>query len=178
MIKLIIGAVVAVFLVIGGFMILDPVLNPSSSADTTEVAETFTYTIEGEVSKVGTYTLSDNVSMADLIDAAGGVSSNADDLAYFSTATLKAGETYYIASKYDNSDICSKSEIAKVNINSDSAEMMMSVNGITSSIASSIVSYRLEKGTFQTIEQIKEVYGIGEATYRRIRNYVILHSEE
>ena len=175
MVKLIIGAVIAVFLVIGGFMLLDPMINQSQTAEVTEVGETFTYTIEGEVSKVGTYTLKDAISMSDLIEAAGGVSSNADDRAYFSTASLKAGETYYIASKFDSTDVCGTSAISKVNINKDDATTLMSVNGITSSIASSIVSYRGEKGTFQTLEQLKEVYGIGDATYRRIRNYVILH---
>ena len=175
MVKLIIGAVVAVFLVIGAFMLLDPVMNPQTVAETTEVGETFTYTIEGEVSKVGTYTLADAITMADLIEAAGGVSANADDRAYISTAPLKAGQTYFIASKYDATDVCGNSSITKVNINADDAETMMSINGITSSIASSIVSYRSEKGTFETIEQLKEVYGIGDATYRRVRNYVILH---
>lgn len=178
MVKLIIGAVVAVFLVIGGFMLLDPMINSQTVADTTEVVETYAYTIEGEVSKSGTYTLADAISMADLINAAGGVSSNADDRAYFESAVLKAGQTYYIASKYDASDVCGSSEIKKVNINKDDAEKLMSINGITSSVASSIVSYRAEKGTFQTLEQLKEVYGIGDATYRRIRNYVILHESE
>lgn len=178
MVKLIIGALVAVFLVIGGFMLLDPVLNQSQTAETVEVGETYTYTIEGEVNKVGTYTLSDAVTMADLIEAAGGISSNADERSYFETASLTAGTTYYIASKYDSSDVCGNSEITKVNINADDASTLTSINGITSSIASSIVSYRSEKGTFQTLEQLKEVYGIGDATYRRIRNYVILHTNE
>lgn len=178
MVKLIIGAVIAVFLVIGGFILLDPVINQNTSAPTTEVANTFTYTIEGEVNKVGTYTLSDNVSMADLIEAAGGVSANADDRAYFESASLTAGQTYYIASKYDASDVCGNNEITKVNINKDDAKKLMSINGITSSVASSIVSYRAEKGTFETLEQLKEVYGIGDATYRRVRNFVILHDSE
>ena len=176
MVKLIIGAVIAVFLVIGSFMLLDPVINSQTVEETTEVAQTFTYTIEGEVSKVGTYTLSDAITLSDLINAAGGVSSNADDRAYYLSASLKAGETYYIPAKFDATDICGNTTLSKVNINSDNAETMMSVNGITSSIASSIVSYRQEKGTFQTLEQLKEVYGIGDATYRRIRNYVILHN--
>ena len=175
MVKLIIGAVIAVFVVIGAFMLLDPVINPQTVAETTEVGETFSYTIEGEVSKVGTYTLADAITMADLIEVAGGVSANADERAYFSTASLTAGQTYYIASKYDSTDVCGNSSITKVNINADDAETLMSINGITSSVASSIVSYRAEKGTFQTLEQLKEVYGIGDATYRRVRNYVILH---
>ncbi len=178
MTKLIIGAVIAVFLVIGGFMLLDPMLNSSQTAETVEVVDGHTYTIEGEVVKVGTYTLSDAVTMADLIEAAGGVSANADDRAFYETAPLTAGQTYYIASRFDASDVCGNSQIEKVNINVDDATTLMSVNGITSSVASSIVSYRAEKGSFQTLEQLKEVYGIGDATYRRIRNYVILHEVE
>ena len=178
MTKLIIGAVIAVFLVIGGFMLLDPMLNQSQTAETVEVVESHTYTIEGEVTKVGTYTLKDAITMADLIDAAGGVSANADDRAYYLSAPLKAGQTYFIASKFDASDICGTSTISKVNINADDSTTLMGINGITSSIASSIVSYRQEKGSFQTLEDLKEVYGIGDATYRRIRNYVILHNAE
>ena len=175
MVKLIIGAIIAVFIVIGGFMLLDPILNPTTTSETVEVGETYSYTIEGEVKKVGTYTLADVATMADLIEAAGGISSNADERAYFETASIKAGNTYYVASKYDSSDLCGNSQITKVNINSDDANSLMTINGITSSIASSIVSYRQENGTFQTLEQLKEVYGIGDATYRRIRNFVILH---
>ena len=182
MAKILIGVVIAAFVVIIGFLIIDPDLNvlQNNSAQISEVVESTQsgskYTIEGEVNKAGTYVLSDSITMADLIAAAGGTNSNADDLAYFENATLKAGSTYYIAGKYDTTDICSKSEVSKVNINEDDAATLMSVNGITTSIASSIVSYRTENGIFNTIEQLMDVYGIGNATYHKIRNYVILHA--
>lgn len=180
MIKIMIGVVIVAFIVIIGFMVIDPDLNQSQtiSGSVTEVSTQAgsKYTIEGEVYKAGTYVLKDGVTMGDLIEAAGGTTANADDLAYFSTASLKAGSSYYIASKFDETDICSKSEISKVNINEDGAETLMSVNGITTSIASSIVSYRTENGIFNTIEDLLNVYGIGNATYHKVRNYVILHS--
>ena len=180
MMKILIGVVVAAFVVIIGFLIIDPDLNQvNDNTAISEVIDTKTgskYTIEGEVNKAGTYVLSDSITMADLIEAAGGTNSNADDLAYFPNASLKAGSTYYIAGKYDQTDVCSKSEVSKVNINEDDATTLMSVNGITTSIASSIVSYRTENGIFNTIEQLMEVYGIGNATYHKIRNYVILHA--
>ena len=180
MVKVLIGVVVATFIVVIGFLLIDPDLNQVTDNNAvTEVVDTKNgnkYTIEGEVNKAGTYVLSDSATMADLIAAAGGVNSNADELAYFENATLKSGSTYYIAGKYDATDICSKSEVTKVNINEDDATTLMSVNGITTSIASSIVSYRTENGIFNTIEQVMEVYGIGNATYHKIRNYVILHA--
>ena len=181
MAKILIGVVVVAFVVVIGFLLIDPDLNQVT--DNGAISEVINntqngskYTIEGEVNKAGTYVLSDSATMADLIEAAGGVNSNADECAYFENAILKSGSTYYIAGKYDTTDICSKSEVSKVNINEDDATTLMSVNGITTSIASSIVSYRSENGQFNPIEQVMEVYGIGNATYHKIRNYVILHA--
>ena len=179
MAKILIGVVVVAFIVIIGFLVIDPDLNQvNNNGAISEVIDTSgsKYTIEGEVNKAGTYVLSESITMADLIAAAGGVTSNADDLAFFDEASLKSGSTYYIAGKYDETDICSKTEISKVNINEDDAATLMSVNGITTSIASSIVSYRSENGIFDTIEELMDVYGIGNATYRKIRSYVILHA--
>lgn len=176
MFKIMIGVIIAAAVIIVGFMMIDPNVNTTTNPDTTEVVDSGSaFTIEGEVNKPGTYSLTDTVTMADLISAAGGETSNADDLAYFEDAELTAGSTYYIASKYDVSDVCNNKEITKVNINSDDSDTLMNINGITSSIASSIVSYRTSNGTFKTIEQLLDVYGIGNATYRKIRNFVVLH---
>ena len=177
MYKVIIGVVIAAAVLIIGFMMIDPKVNNNQTTNTTQTIDSGSaYTIEGEVNKPGTYVLSDGITMADLIQAGGGLTNNADDLAFFEQASLKAGNTYYIASKYDATDICNNDPIAKVNVNSDTADTLTNVNGITTSIASSIVSYRTSNGVFQTIEQLMEVYGIGNATYRKVRNFVTLHA--
>ena len=178
MYKVIIGVVIAAAIMIIGFMIIDPNVNNNQTTNNQQTTQESgsTYTIEGEVNKPGTYVLSQGITMADLINAGGGVTHNADELAYFEQVNLTAGNTYYIASKYDATDVCNNNPIVKVNINSDPADTLTSVNGITSSIASSIVSYRTSNGVFQTIEQLMEVYGIGNATYRKIRNYITLHA--
>ena len=180
MLKILIGVTIVAFIVIIGFLVIDPDLNPATTVNSNNITEVSTqggskYTIEGEVYKAGTYVLKDGITMHDLLEAAGGTTANADELAFYDTAKLKAGTTYYIASKFDETDICSKSEISKVNINQDDAQTLMNVTGITTSIASSIVSYRTENGIFNTIEDLLNVYGIGNATYHKIRNYVILH---
>ena len=181
MFKIMIGVIIVSAIVIMGFMIIDPKVNATNVNMITEVVDgsglsNYRYTIEGEVNKPGTYALNENVTIGDLISAAGGVTANADDLAYFEESVIKSGSTYYIASKYNANDICNTQEITKVNINADDADTLMTINGITSSIASSIVSYRTGNGYFQTIEQLMEVYGVGNATYRKIRNFVILHN--
>ncbi len=178
MIKILIGVVIATVVVISGFILLDP-SNKTTLSETTDVTETakntFSVTVQGAVYKEGTYTMKENATMSDLIDAAGGTTSAADYRAFYEDAVLVSGMTYYIASLYDASDLCNTSELEKVNINSDDAATLGTVNGISASIASSIVSYRGSTGLFSTIEQLQEVYGIGSQTYKRIRNYVILH---
>lgn len=178
MIKILIGVVVATIAVIGVFLFLDPntKITNTNTTDVTETAKnTLSITVEGSVNKPGAYTMEENTTMLDLIDAAGGTTSSADERAYYDDAVLVNGMTYYIASKFDASDLCSNSELEKVNINYDDATTLSSVSGITNTIANSIVTYRSSNGLFTTIEQLQEVYGIGSATYKKIRNYVILH---
>jgi len=177
MIKILIGVVIAAFVVAIGFLVINPDLNSVTNNSITEVLDTdgSKYSIEGEVNKAGTYVLKEGITMADLIEAAGGLTSNADTLAFYESAPLVEGSSYYIASKFDDTDICSKNEIEKVNINEDDEATLMTINGVSTSIANSIVSYRTENGIFDTLEELMEVYGIGNATYRKIRNYVILH---
>ena len=177
MFKILIGVLIAAFVVIVGFMVIDPNIKAGTQDYTTLVTSqnTLSYTIEGEVSKAGTYTLSDVATMQDLIDAAGGLTSNADSRCFFSDTVISKSVTYYIAPLYNESDICNTSEIDKVNVNVDDSEKLMTINGVTSSIASSIVSHRTSNGEFKTIESLMDVYGIGNATYKKIRNYVILH---
>lgn len=178
MIKLMIGAVVVAFICIVGFLVLDPDLEatPTETAEVSnDPSSSGKYSIEGEVKKAGTYTFSDTPTMDDLISAAGGLTSNADERSYYTTYELTAGKTYYIASYYESSDLCGTSTIEKANINTADAETLAEVNGVSKTVANSIVSYRLEKGDYKCLEDLLDVYGIGNATYRKIRNYVILH---
>lgn len=178
MIKLIIGAVVVGFIVIIGFLIIDPdvqVDEPQTAEVSEEPTTSGKFSIEGEVNKPGTYTFNDTPTMDELISAAGGLTGNADERAYYTTYELTAGKTYYIASTFESSDLCGSAKLEKANINKDDAEQLSEVNGISKTIASSIVSYRESKGEYKFLEELLDVYGIGNATYRKIRNYVILH---
>jgi len=48
----------------------------------------------------------------------------------------------------------------------------MKINGIGESKAQSIISYREEHGPFKNIEEIKNVEGIGEALFEKIKEYI------
>ena len=178
MIKILIGVVIVTVIVIATFIVLDPntgIVN--NGVQVTEVVDSHTLnvSVEGEVYKPGTYTLEEGKTLGDLIEDAGGLTSSADVRAFYETVELVSGSSYFIASLYDINDACNNDEINKVNINSDDATTLATANGITSTLANSIVTYRNENGLFQTLEQLQEVYGIGPATYKKVRGYVILH---
>lgn len=178
MIKIIIGVIAAAFVVIVGFLIIDPQVNNGQTIYDTTITDSennFTITLQGEVSKPGTYSLQEGVTMAEAIEKAGGITSNADTLAFFEDVVLEKGNTYYIAPTHDSNDICNTSPLIKVNINSDPIESLTTINGLTATLANSIIEYRTTTGIFDTIEELMEVYGIGSATYTKLRNYVILH---
>lgn len=175
MIKIIIGVIILAVGFITTLLIIDPNTAIQSTGNVTEVANAFTVAVEGEVYNTGSYTMNDGATMSDLIKAAGGLKNSADVRAFYDEAILTKGTTYYIASLFDANDLCNVSEVDKVNINEDNAATLSTVNGITSSIANSIVTYRNENGEFSTLEDLQLVYGIGPSTYRKIRNYVILH---
>ena len=60
----------------------------------------------------------------------------------------------------------------KININEADESLLMTLNGIGASKAENILQYREEKGYFKTIEEIKNVSGIGEATFNQLKESI------
>ena len=60
----------------------------------------------------------------------------------------------------------------KININSATQTELETLPGIGSSTALKIINYRKENGKFKTIEEIKNVKGIGEAKYEKIKELI------
>ena len=176
MIKIIIGVIVAAILTLAGLFFIAP-SGGTTSGGIAEINDpnTLKVAISGEVENEGTFTVETNTTLKDLIEKAGGVTSNADQRTYYEEIVVESGHNYYISGIYNPNDICNNQVIEKVNINLDDADTLMSINGISPSVASSIVSYRQTDGQFTSLEDLLNVYGIGNATYKRIRDYVYLH---
>ncbi len=65
----------------------------------------------------------------------------------------------------------------KVNINTASLRELESLPGIGPSFAQRIIRYRTENGGFKSIEEIKEVKGIGEKSFQRIKELITIGEE-
>ena len=63
---------------------------------------------------------------------------------------------------------------AAVNINSATKEQLESLDGIGPVKAQAIIDYRKKNGPFKSLEDIKKVDGVGDATYDKIRKDISL----
>lgn len=154
-----------------------------------EVSEEVLVDIKGAVKKPGVYKLNKNSIVNDVIVLAGGLKSGAstDDInlskaiynemvIYISTKSElkeKQNNTSNIPSstnetKVDN--ICVNPN--KVNINSATVDELTTLNGIGEAKAIKIIDYRNTNGLFKSIEDIKNVSGIGEAFYEKIKDSI------
>ena len=60
----------------------------------------------------------------------------------------------------------------KININTASLEELMTLSGIGESKANAIINYRNEIGLFETIKDIKNVSGIGDSAFEKIKDSI------
>lgn len=60
----------------------------------------------------------------------------------------------------------------KISINNATKEELLTLNGIGESKADAIIKYREENGKFKTIEDIKNISGIGDALFEKIKNNI------
>lgn len=60
--------------------------------------------------------------------------------------------------------------IAKININKAGFEDLVQIKGISPKLARSIIAYRDKYGFFRELEGLKEIKGIGEVRYGKIKD--------
>jgi|WetSurMetagenome_2_1015567.scaffolds.fasta_scaffold203652_2 competence protein ComEA len=65
---------------------------------------------------------------------------------------------------------------AKININKATVDQLKEINGIGESYAKGIVAYREKNGPFKKIEDIKEVKGIGDKLFEKIKDQITIES--
>ena len=66
-------------------------------------------------------------------------------------------------------------ELAKVDINAASKEQLMALDGVGESYAERIIEYREKNGKFQRPEDIMHVKGIGEKTFEKIKDKIVVN---
>ena len=178
MVKVIIAVLIVTIIALVALAVVENIDNNIIDGPTTSEAsseETLQLTISGQVNRTGTYLLPLDSTLAKLIEAAGGVTSNADEKAYNLDCVLKDKDTFYIAPLYDNSNTCELTPIVKACINTaEKEELKEKVSAFSTMVCQAIVDYRIANGPFARIEDLKNVTGIGPATFEKCKDYVTL----
>jgi competence protein ComEA len=132
--------------------------------------------LSGDIENPGVYLLPVDSRMEDLINLSG-VKINADSDINLASK-LYDGQHIQIFSKNSevriNTFAITNSE--KININEADIEELMLLPGIGETKAKEIVLYRETYGYFDTIEDILNVPGIGEATFNQLRDKIATNS--
>lgn len=129
--------------------------------------------ITGQILHPGEYLVLPENTLGELIEKAGGCLTEADPASYVPGLLIGARTEFYIPAKTKTPDACLVETIVKYNINKADAEELKKI-GLNSAQAAALIEYRAANGDFQTLEQIKEVTGIGEKTYVSVRDYITL----
>jgi len=64
-----------------------------------------------------------------------------------------------------------------VNVNTATAEELARLPGVGESKARAILEYRKERGAFKSVDQLREVKGIGDAALERLRPHLVLEGK-
>lgn len=157
--------------------------------------------IKGAINSPGIYSTTSSSRVIDIIELAGGLRENADTtminlskkvtdemviIIYTKEEVQNFIETReqekYLQEKCLNSSsnlqngACIEETVTedstKININTATKEELMTLSGIGESKAKDIIAYREKNGNFKTIDEIKNVSGIGENVFAQIKENI------
>lgn len=155
--------------------------------------------VKGSVNKPGVYKIKKDSRVTDAIDAAGGLTKNANTRFINLSKLLSDGDVVVIYSNEEienakkeekivvetpcvceevKNDACYKEENkevnGKININTANLTELMTLDGIGESKAKLIIEYRTQNGNFKDIKDIMKVKGISEALFSKIKENITI----
>lgn len=143
--------------------------------------------VSGAVRQPGVYELPEGSRLFEALERAGGMTETADPDFLNQAELLLDGVQIQVPTKEevalgiaekqmeDSKKVQAESSGAsggKVNLNTATKEELMTLPGIGEAKADSILSYRESAGGFQSVEQIKEIEGIKDGVFEKIKELI------
>ena len=136
----------------------------------------------GQVNHSGVYCLEEDGRVMELVELAGGFTDKAAKDSVNLAQKLSDGQRIYIPDleEVKGGLISLEAEggghqgldTGKVNINTANKDTLMTLAGIGEAKAEAIIRYREEHGGFQSIEEIKEIEGIKDGVFNKIKDEI------
>jgi competence protein ComEA len=164
---------------------------PSAAASPSVPAEVVV-DVAGAVARPGVYTLQAGARVCDALELAGGTTAQAQTAAVNLAARLVDGQQIVIPQKGQapaagpespgdaggggsaGAGTADAVPGAPVNLNTATLEQLDALSGVGPSTAQKIIDYREEHGGFGTIDELKEVSGIGDAKFAALKDQVTI----
>ena len=155
-----------------------------ATVSTEETAAMIYVDVGGEVKDPSVVELPDGSRVTDAITAAGGLTELADLTDINRAAFVSDGEKIYIPSQVSELEDdglsagegggggTAKSSDGRININTADSTQLQELTGVGPATAEKIIDYRKQNGRFQSIEDIKNVSGIGDKTYEKLKDHI------
>lgn len=156
-----------------------------SSAKSSSPAEVYV-DVDGAVVRPGVYRLKDGARVSQAIDAAGGLTAEADVTGLNRASKITDGQKIYVPTVGEQQAVAADggadggavlasgaNDVAGlVNINTASAAELQTLSGIGPSMAQSIIDERTKNGAFASVDDLMRVSGIGEKKLAKIKDCI------
>ncbi|HEL2593574.1 TPA: helix-hairpin-helix domain-containing protein [Streptococcus suis] len=154
-----------------------------TSTEESEELSQLVVDVKGAVVKPGLYTLEAGARVNDAVEAAGGLTSQADPKSINLAQKLSDEAVVYVASKDENISVVASTTASSamsqeekntslVNLNTATEADLQTISGIGAKRAADIIAYREANGGFKSVDDLNNVSGIGDKTMESIRPYV------
>ncbi|AUA18718.1 helix-hairpin-helix domain-containing protein [Streptococcus suis] len=154
-----------------------------TSTEVSEEPSQLVVDVKGAVEKPGLYTLEAGARVNDAVEAAGGLTSQADPKSVNLAQKLSDEAVVYVASKDENISVVASTTASSamsqeekntslVNLNTATEADLQTISGIGAKRAADIIAYREANGGFKSVDDLNNVSGIGDKTMESIRPYV------
>ena len=125
----------------------------------------------GNVASPGVYDMKEGSRVYEAIEAAGGIVGEVDATQINMAQKLSDGQQITVTEEglaQQTSSGGTSGGSAKVNINTASADELMTLSGIGESRAEAIIDYRTRYGNFESVDELMNISGIGEKMLAKI----------
>jgi competence protein ComEA len=163
--------------------------NPKKAVtDTKELPQKIIVDVKGQIKHPGVYQSSTEERVMDVITRAGGLTDKADENQVNFAEHVHDEMVIYIPAKGEEPESQAGVEVnsietagntaesqGKIDLNKADVNQLQNLPGIGPAKAKAIIEYREKSGKFKAAEDLKNISGIGDKTFDKLKDLIVVH---